>query len=101
MIIQLEHTRFVKGWYILDNIIIIWEGIESACSSNHDALLIKIDFEKTYDKIEWFFITTMLSTNGFGSFLISLVKMLFRYASIVLTMNGSQSQRIILSHSIF
>jgi len=31
-----------------------------------DPLSVKIDFEKTHDKVEWIFIMTMLMDLGFG-----------------------------------
>lgn len=55
---------FVKGRYILDNEIIIWEGMEWDHSFDHEALFIKIDFEKVYDQIEWNFIFDMLHALG-------------------------------------
>jgi len=64
--IRPKKTHFVKGHYILDNVIVIWEGMEWARVSDQEALFIKIDFEKTYDKIEWQFILSMLQELGFG-----------------------------------
>lgn len=51
--------------------------MEWAHSSNQDALFIKIDFDKAYDRIEWFFINVMLLALGFGPYFISSMKMLF------------------------
>lgn len=50
--------------------------------------------------IEWLFIIAILSVLGFGPFFISLVKILFRDAFVMLTVNGSQSQSISLARSV-
>lgn len=97
LIIRPEQTKFFQGRYILDNVIVVWKGMKWVLSSNQDALFIKIDFEKAYDKIEWFFIIGMLSALGFDPYFISSVKILFGEASVVLTMNDSQSQSISLA----
>ena len=65
LIIRHEQTCFFKGCYILDNVIIVWEGMEWERVSNQEAMFIKIDFEKAYDRIEWNFILSMLQALGF------------------------------------
>lgn len=66
LIIRPEQIGFIMGRYILDNVIIIWEGMEWARSSNHDTIFIKIDFKKAYDRIEQNFIIDILDALGFG-----------------------------------
>jgi len=66
LIIQPEKIGFVKGRYILDNVIIVWEGMEWTHKFGKEALFIKIDFEKAYDRVEWNFILNMLKDLGFG-----------------------------------
>ena len=51
---------FIKSWYILDNIIAIWEGMEWAQHSKQHAIFVKTDFAKAYDRIKWPFILAML-----------------------------------------
>ena len=65
-IIRPEQTGIMKSWYILDNIIAMWEGMEWARHSKQHAIFLKIDFEKAYDWIEWPFILTMLYALWFG-----------------------------------
>lgn len=52
-IIQPKQTCFIQGHFTLDNIITIWEGMEWAHKSHQATMFIKIDFEKSYDQIEW------------------------------------------------
>ena len=49
--INKEQKGFIKGRYILDAIIAIWEGMELAEETEQDYIFFKIDFEKAYDKV--------------------------------------------------
>ena len=49
--INKEQKGFIKGRYILDAIIAIWEGMELAEEIEQDYIFFKIDFEKAYDKV--------------------------------------------------
>jgi hypothetical protein len=50
-------------------------------------LLMKIDFDKAYDGIEWDFILNMLDWLGFDSFHHRLVETLFSWTSIRVCVN--------------
>jgi hypothetical protein len=47
-----------------------------------EAMFIKIDFEKVYDRVEWPFILTMLKALGFGPYFIKAVETLFAEVSV-------------------
>lgn len=63
---RLEQNGFIKSRFILDNIIVVWEGMEWASHSKQNAIFLKIDFVKAYDRIEWSFILVMLQALGFS-----------------------------------
>lgn len=86
-IMHLEQTDFIKSRFILDNIIVVWEGMEWAKHSNQKAISLKIDFAKAYDHIEWPFILAMLKFLGIGPNFIQAVQMLFLDTSACITIN--------------
>lgn len=47
-----EQKGFIKGRFILDAIIAIWEGMELVTEEQLDMLFLKIDFDKAYDRVE-------------------------------------------------
>ena len=51
-----EQKGFIKGRFILDAIIAMWEGIDYANDIDLDLLFFKIDFDKAYDRVDWDFI---------------------------------------------
>jgi hypothetical protein len=48
-IIRLYKMRFIRGHFTLNNVVVIWEGMEWDKCLGLKALLIKFDFEKAYD----------------------------------------------------
>lgn len=88
MIIQLEQIGFIHGWYILDNVLVLWECMEWAYHSQQDILFLKINFEKAYDKIEWSLILYMLYAIGFGPNFIQTIIILFSKALAMLSLNN-------------
>ncbi len=54
--IRPSQTRFVQGRSILDNMFLTFEAMEWAKESNQDLVLLLLDFEKAYDKVNWTFL---------------------------------------------
>lgn len=50
-IIDVSQSAFLPQRYILDNVILSQELIHYSKYNNHKGVVIKIDFEKAYDKI--------------------------------------------------
>lgn len=55
-IISPTQTGFVRGRYILENLITCWESMNWAKITGQNGAMLLIDFEKAYDRIEWGFI---------------------------------------------
>jgi hypothetical protein len=59
--IKPNQTDFVEGRNILDNNFLVQEVLVWAPESNQDLVLLRIDFEETFNGIEWgFFFPTLL-----------------------------------------
>ena len=54
-LIDQDETGFLKGRYIGQNIVTILDIIHHTEVQEIPALLISIDFEKAFDKLEWSF----------------------------------------------
>ena len=100
LIVRPEKTGFIKSRYILNNIIVVWEGMEWARKSKQKAIFLKIDFSKAYDRIEWPFILAMLQALGFGPNFIQSMEMLFGDVNACITINNLQSEAFGLFRSI-
>ena len=95
-----EQKGFIKGRYILDAIITLWEGMEYINDNNLDMLFSKIDFDKAYDRVEWDFILQSLQDMGFGKTFTKYVHCLFGNAKTFVALNGQLSPSISLMRSI-
>ncbi|XP_059068323.1 uncharacterized protein LOC131858872 [Cryptomeria japonica] len=74
--------------------------MEWARSSNQDAAMFLLDYEKAYDRVEWEFIIMMLESFSFPGEFCQIVKVLLHDASAQIDINGSLSPPIVFSLSI-
>ncbi|KAM2902960.1 hypothetical protein COP2_002826 [Malus domestica] len=58
---------FVKDRQILDAVLIANEVVEEVRQKKEDGLVLKIDFEKAYDHVEWRFLDEVLQRKSFGN----------------------------------
>ena len=76
-IILPTQTAFIKGRVIMDGVLILHEALNSIHVEKSNALIFKVDFEKTYDKIKWAFVLQRMRLKGFPeNGLIGLCKQL-------------------------
>jgi hypothetical protein len=66
-VIKPNQIGFVEGRSILDNVFIAQDSLDSTVESDQELVLLLLDFEKTFDRIEWNFLFTALSKLGFNS----------------------------------
>jgi hypothetical protein len=65
LVIKPNQTGFVKGKNILNNNFLAQEALVWAPKSSQDLVLLLLNFEKTFDKIEWGFLFPTLSQLAF------------------------------------
>ena len=73
-----EQKGFIKGRYILDVIITLWESLEYINKFEIDMIVFKIDFEKAYDRVDWAFLEDTMLCMGFLAAWIRGVASLYR-----------------------
>lgn len=66
-LVDKNKTAFIKGRYILDNVLAANEILHFCEMKKEQGILIKVDFEKAYDKVSWSFSKELLISRGFGS----------------------------------
>lgn len=65
-IIGESQAAFIEGKQILDVALVANEAIHSWKNSSNGGLILKIDFEKVYDCVNWGFLLNLLGKFGFG-----------------------------------
>ncbi len=99
-VIRPNQTGFVEGRSIFDNVFMAQEALEWAEEDNHDLVLLLLDFEKAFDKIEWDFLFKALAVLGFSGTWVRWVKSLYKAASSAIKVNGTIGPGFPLERSV-
>lgn len=65
-IIDDSQSAFLPNRYILDNVVLGHELIDYSQHHKQQGVVIKVDFEKAYDKIHWDYLLEILHSKGFN-----------------------------------
>jgi Reverse transcriptase (RNA-dependent DNA polymerase) len=68
-------TSYIKGRYILDNVVCAHEALHTIREKKIQCFLFKIDFEKAFDKVNWDFLLEILEGRQFGTKWISWISL--------------------------
>lgn len=61
-----EQTTFIKGRYILESVVIAHEVVHSLHKEKEGGVILKLDYEKSYDRVSWSFLFKVLESRGFS-----------------------------------
>ena len=86
--IRKTQTGFVRDRQILDNVFLAYEAMEWATESKQDLVVLFLDFEKAYDRINWTFLQETMRTQGFSEEWISWTSSLYKGAHTSVLVNG-------------
>jgi hypothetical protein len=63
-VVRPSQTAFMQGRNILDGVVSLHETVHELHSKKLNVLILKLDFEKAYDKVKWFFLQQTLRMKG-------------------------------------
>jgi hypothetical protein len=66
-VIRSSQTNFLPSRYILEGVVVLREAIHELHRKTKDEVILKLDFEKVYDKVKWPFLQHVLHMKGFSS----------------------------------
>jgi hypothetical protein len=90
-IVAQEQSAFIRGRYILESIVIAHEVVHSLHRAKEPRIIIKLDYEKAYDRVNLDFLFETLRTRGFGETWIGWIKMLVVGGSVSVMANDEES----------
>ena len=88
IIISPNQTGFIKNRFIGENIRFVLDLVDYCKMYNRQGLLLLVDFEKAFDRIEWNFIHKCLHFFGFGDNFVNWFKTLYSASSGRVINNG-------------
>ena len=85
-----SQAAFIKGRLIGDNIVCAHEILHQVRRTKQKGILLKLDFEKAFDKVNWEFLFEVLHARGFGSLFINWIHDILQGGRTCVTFNGEQ-----------
>ena len=61
-----NQTAFIKGRYILKSVVTAHEVLHSVHHGKQEGIVLKLDYEKAFDKVDLDFLDALLIKRGFG-----------------------------------
>uniref|UniRef100_A0A453NB92 Reverse transcriptase domain-containing protein n=1 Tax=Aegilops tauschii subsp. strangulata TaxID=200361 RepID=A0A453NB92_AEGTS len=65
-VVQPSQTAFMPGRHILEGVVVLHETLHEIHSKKLDGVILKVDFEKAYDKVKWPFLQQAMRMKGFS-----------------------------------
>jgi hypothetical protein len=86
-----NQSAFLKGRYILESVVTAHEVVHSVHSSKKAGLVLKLDYEKAFDKVDLDFMADLLKKRGFGSKWLLWMQQLTHNDSVGVKLNNVES----------
>ena len=99
-IIPPEQTGFVPDRSISENVILLQDAIFYAKRHHPSAIILSLDFEKAYDRIQWKVMTTVMEKMNFGPRWLSLITTLYKQREAKLSINGELSRDFTIQRGV-
>jgi hypothetical protein len=86
-----NQTTFIKVRFILESIVAAHEIVHDAIKRGEKCMVLKLDYEKVYNRVSWDFLEEILITSGFGQKWRNWVLKLVKGGSIAVRLNDANN----------
>lgn len=93
-LVDSSQSPFIKGRCIIDNIVTAEELMFSLHKRQLLGHILKVDFSKAFDLVDWDFLFNLLEARGFGRRWVGWIKSLLCFSKTTIIINGSQSDYV-------
>lgn len=89
-VVSSSQTAFIPGRNILEGVVILQEVLHDLRSSKSTGIILKLDFEKAYDKVSWGFLEEVLHIKGFDGKWIDWINRAVQREIVCIDINGER-----------
>jgi hypothetical protein len=86
-VVRSSQTAFMQGRNILDGVVTLHEAVHELHSKKLNGVILKLDFEKAYDKVKWSFLQQTLRMKGFSNEWHCLINSFVSGGSVAIKVN--------------
>jgi hypothetical protein len=86
-----NQSAFIKGRYILESVVTAHERVHSVSGNNERGIVLKLDYEKTYDRVDIDFLLEILQARNFNGTWIGWIRKIITGGSVGVNLNGEES----------
>jgi hypothetical protein len=90
-LVSKEQSAFIQGRYILENVVIAHEVVHNLHKNKDPSVIIKLDYEEAYDRVNLDFLFEIMKIRGFSETWIAWIRMLVVGGSVNVMANGEES----------
>jgi hypothetical protein len=90
-LIAREQSAFISGRYILKSVVVAHEIVHSLHKTKEPGVILKLDYEKAYDRVNLDFLLENLRLRGFSEKWIGWIKSVIFGGSVSVVVNGEES----------
>jgi len=91
-VIDKHQAAFLSGRGLLDSILIANETVDFLRKNKLQGVIVKVDFEKAYDSVDWDFLMYMMNRLGFRPKWINWIKACLSSSTVSVLVNGSPTK---------
>lgn len=91
-VISRTQTAFIPGRSILEGVVVLHEVLHELKSKGERGIIFKIDFEKTYDRVQWPFLVEVMRKKNFGEKFIGWIINAVEGGRVAININGEQGE---------
>lgn len=91
-LVSLNQTAFIPGRNISDGVLVVNEVLDLAKRKKRSCVVLKVDFEKAYDRVSWDFLRFVLIKMGFGDLWMRWMEGCTFSSSMSVLINGSTTK---------
>ena len=100
LVVHQDQTCGVPGRYIGENVALLRDVVDYASSHMVPAVILSLDQEKAFDRVDWEFMRCTLSAMGFGPSFIGWVNLFYANVLSAVNVNGYLSSFFPLSRGV-